>query len=295
MNELKVFRSCTVVLALALGTAGTGWGTVAACATATPGTSLATLGTGATNGCYQDDISYTSLNLTGAGNTGGGTAPTTASISIYSTGTAASGNTIGPVNLFVDGYASITNDGTSSETGTVDAQVTANTGLGVGGLTYTAPTSSALHWAYTTLTLAPTVAVVGTGDTVTITENFCLNANQATTGNGCNAVDQGTIVAKYSGNTTVAFTCTFGTMGICLSGTSGEVDFAALPFAPTTIAMTDAVTIDRVGGGGTVTLTNFEDTFGETSIGPEPASFGLMGAAIASLALIGWRKRKRQS
>jgi hypothetical protein len=294
MTELKMFRSCTVVLALALGTAGTGWGTVAACATGTPGTSLTALGTAsATSGCFQDDLSYTSLNLTGGAFTGGGTAPTTASISIYSTGTAASGNTIGPVNLFVDGYASITNGGTSSETGTVDAQVTANTGVGVGGLTYTAPTSSALHWAYTTLTLAPNVAAVGTGDTVTITENFCLNANQATLGNGCNAADQGTITATYTGSTTAAFTCAFGTTGICVTGT-GEVNFAALPFAPTTIAMTDAVTIDRVTGT-TVTLTNFEDTFGETSIGPEPASFGLMGAAIASLALIGWHKRKRQS
>jgi hypothetical protein len=59
--------------------------------------------------------------------------------------------------------------------------------------------------------------------------------------------------------------------------------------------MTDAVTIDRVGGGGTVTLTNFDDAFGEISVGPEPASFGLMGAAVASLAFIGWRKRKQQS
>jgi hypothetical protein len=294
MNVRKIFRSCTVVLALAIATAGTGWGGVAACATTTPGTSLATLGLASTtSGCALDDLSYTSLNLTGAASTFGGTTPTTTGISIYSTGTAANGNTIGPVDLFVDGFASITSTGT--ETGTVDTQVTANTGVGVGGLTYTAPSSTALHWAYSTLTLAPTVAVVGTGDTVTITENFCLNATQATLGNGCNAADQGTIVAKYTGSTTVGFTCTFGTAGICLSGTSGEVNFASLPFAPTTIAMTDAVTIDRVGGGGTVTLTNFDDAFGEISVGPEPASFGLMGAAVASLAFIGWRKRKQQS
>lgn len=295
MNELKIFKNFTLVLALALGSAETMWGTVAGCATASPGTSLSTLGTASTtSGCFTDDLSYTSLNLTGGGSTGGGTTPTTANIFIYSTGTAASGNTIGPVNLFVDGFASITNGGTSSETGTVDLQATANTGVGVGGLTYTGPTNAALHWAYSTLTLAPSVAAVGTGDTVTITENFCLNASQATAGGGCNAVDQGTITAEYTGSTTAAYTCVFGTAGICLSAASNEVNFASLSFLPSTIAITGAVTIDRVTGT-TVTLTNFEDSFGEMSIGPEPASFGLMAVALVSLALVGWRRRQRQS
>jgi hypothetical protein len=293
MNELKMFRSCTVVLALALGTAGTGWGTVAACATAPPGTSLSALGTAsATSGCFQDDLSYTSLNLTGAGRTGGGTTPTTGNIDIYSMGTASSLNTIGPVNLFVDGFGSMNSSGT--ETGTVAVQATANTGT-VGGINYSTPSNTALHWAYSTLTLNPAASVVGTGDTILVTENFCLNATQAIVGNGCNAVDHGVITAQYTGSTTPVFTCTFGTVGICLGAASNEVNFAGLSFAPTSIAITDAVTIDRVALGGTVTFTNFENSFGEFAVGPEPASFGLMGAALAGLALAGWRKRKLQS
>jgi hypothetical protein len=294
MNELKMFRSCTLVL-LTLGTAGSGWATVSACVTSTPGTFLSTMGTGSTtSGCFQDDLSYTALNLTGGAFTGGGTMPTTGNIGLYSTGTAASGNTIGPVNLFVDGFATINGGGASSETGMVAVQATANTGVGVGGLTYTGPTGSGLHWAYTTLTLAPAVAAVGAGDTVTITESFCLNASQATLGNGCVAADQGTITAQYSGNTTVAFTCTFGTAGICLSATSGGVSFGSLPFAPTTIAITDLVSITRTTGT-TVTLSNIENSFGEQSFTPEPASFGLMGAALATLFALGYRRPKRKS
>lgn len=293
MNELKTIRSGTFILALALGTAGTGWATLTGCAT-TAGTAvpLSTLGTGSTtSGCFLDDLSYTNLNLTGGNSTAGGTTPTTATIDIYSTGTAASNNTIGPVNLFVNGFSSINSSGT--ETGTVNAQVTANTGL-VGGVTYTAPTNLALHWAYASLTLAPTVGPVGTGDTVTITESFCLSATQAAVGGTCNAADQGTITAKYTSSTTAVFTCAFGTVGICLSAASNEVSFSSLAFAPTTIATSSVVTIDRVGGGGTVTLTNFEDSFGEVSVGPEPASWGMMGAALAGLVAIGWRRRRQQ-
>jgi hypothetical protein len=294
MIELKLFRSCTLVL-LALGTAGTGWASVSACGT-TPASQQALSFYGATstaNGCFQDDLSYTNLNVTGGAFTGGGTLPTTGNIDIYSTGTAASGNTIGPVNLFVDGFASIASGGTSSETGTVGLQASANTGT-VGGNTYVAPTGAGLHWAYTTLTFAPAAAAVPTGDSVTITENFCLNASSATVGSGCVAADQGTITATFTGSTTAVFTCAFGTAGICLSASSGGVDFATLPFAPTTIAITDLVNINRIGGT-TVTFTNFENTFGESSFTPEPASFGLMGAALASLAVLGCRRRNRQS
>jgi hypothetical protein len=294
MIELKMFRSCTLVL-LALGTAGTGWASVAGC-----GTTLATQqalsfygAASAANGCFQDDLSYTNLSLSGGGSTGGGVSPTAANLDIYSTGTAASGNTIGSVSLFVDGFASIASGGTSSETGMVGLQASANTGT-VGSVTYTAPTTAGLHWAYTTLTFAPAVAAVGAGDTVTITENFCLNASQAITGNGCVAADQGKITATFTGSTTAVFTCSFGTAGICLSASSGGVDFGTLPFAPTTIAITDLVNITRVTGT-TVTLTNFENTFGESSFTPEPASFGLMGAALATLFALGYRRPKRKS
>jgi hypothetical protein len=197
------------------------------------------------------------------------------------------------VDLFVEG-GSLTATGASSETWTVNVQVTANTGT-VGGIIYSSPTGAGLHWAYTTLTLAPAVAAVGAGDTVTITENFCINASQANTGGGgCTAADHGTITASYTGNTTAVFTCAFGTAGICLSASSAEVNFGAMPFAPTTIAMADLVSI-HVVNGSTVTLNNFENSFGENSFAPEPASFALMGAALASLAVLGYRKRKRQS
>ncbi len=292
MNELKILRSCTLVL-LALGTAGTGWGTVAACATTAPGTPISSLGTGsATSGCYQDDLSYTALNLTGGASTGGATLPTTANTYIYSTGTAASGNTVGPVNLFVEG-GSLTGAGLSSETGTVAMQATANTGT-VGGINYSSPTGGGLHWAYSTLTLTPSVAEVDAGDTVTITENFCINASQATLGNGCTAADHGTITASYTGSSTAVFTCVFGTAGICLSATSAGVNFGAMSFAPTTIAITDLVSVNHVNGT-IVTLNNFENSFGESSFTPEPASFGLMGAALASLQILGYLRRKRQS
>src|ERR1700733_9671233 len=134
MNELKILRCCTTIL-MGLGTAGTAWGTVAACATTAPGTAMSSLGTGSTtSGCYQYDLSYTALNLTGGASTGGATQPATSNTYIYSIGTAPSGDTAGPVNLFVEG-GSLTGIGTSSETGTVALQATANTGM-VGGINY---------------------------------------------------------------------------------------------------------------------------------------------------------------
>ena len=292
MNELKILRSCTLVL-LALGTAGTGWGTVAACATTAPGTPMSSLGTGsATSGCYNDDLSYTALNLTGGVSTGGATLPTTANTYIYSTGAAASGNTVGPLNLFVEG-GSLTGLGASSETGTVAFQATANTGM-VGGINYSSPTGAGLHWAFSTLTLTPSVAEADAGDTVTITENFCINANQAIAGGGgCTAADHGTITARYSGSTTVAYTCAFGTAGICLSASSAGVNFGAMSFAPTTIAITALVSVNHLNGT-TVTLNNFENSFGESSFAPEPASFALMGVALAALVALRWGFTRHQ-
>lgn len=293
--QFRISGSHALLVALALGTAGSSWGAIAACATTAPGGSLASFGTvnTPTNGCRQDDLSYGALNLTGGTSAGGGTTPTTANIDIFSTGTAASANTVGPVNLFVDGFASIGGGGTSSESGTVAALVTANTGAGVGGgAAYTAPTNASLHWAFLGLQLNPTAAEVDTGDTITITENFCLNATQATVGGNCTTADHGILSATFTGSTTPVFTCAFGTAGVCATAASSLANFAGLTSLNiTTIDLTEAVSITRAATT-TVTLTNIEDIFTEQAV-PEPGTFGLIGVAFAGLGVMTFRRRKQ--
>jgi len=293
-SNVELMKSPILFFSLALSTAGTGWSAIAACSTTALGTHLSTMGMGSTaNGCAEVDLSYSNLSLTGTSSSGRGTTPTTATIDLYSSGTAASGNNAGPVDLFTDGFASITGaSGTSTEAGMVGMQAAANTGGSYTGGTYPTPSNPNLHWAYTGLQLNPSAAAVGAGDSITIVENFCLNATSATVAGNCTAANHGTLTATFTASTTPTYACVFGTSGVCASGTSSSVSFAGLTLAATTIAITEAVTLDRVGAT-TVTLTNVEDIFSEGAVSPEPGTFGLIGVALIGLGAIGYRKRKR--
>ncbi len=274
------------------------WGGVTSCSAIPPGTTLATLGTGAGNGCASIDLSYTNFALSNATATGAGTTlPTSSNLYAYSTGTAAIGNTVGPVDLFTDGFASVGGNGTAfSETATISAQVTANTGGSYTGGTYPSPTSG--MWTITGLQLNPT-ASGGGSETIVITENFCVGATSATVGSGgCTAAEQGTLTATYNGSSAAAFTCTFNgsTSGVCGgNGASSSASFSSLGYAVTTVAISETANLSATGVHGSATLTDIENIFTESTAAaatPEPSSFVLMGCALAGLVLLSSRIRR---
>lgn len=287
------FARVGLVLAAFVLAANIGWGSYSACAGAAKRNKLgaytqSTPGTG----CSVTDASFENMSLANPVGTGTFTAQTTSTDDIYATSTAASGNTVGPVNFFFDPAAAAdweVTAGTSTEGATINYNAIAHTS-GVAPFA-PAPTSAGYSWLFDSIILLPTATIsAGGGNTITITEVFCLGA---TTTVGCAAADKGTITAKYTNNSTVAYTCAFGSAG-CVSGTSNTVDLSAA-LQTGTIAISETYLLSRTGSTGNLTLTDIKDTFGEDAESPEPSTFVLLGTALAAVGLLRFRAPDRRS
>ncbi len=283
-SRIALARAGLMLAAFVLA-ANTSWGSYSACAGAAPGNTLgsytqSTRGTG----CSITDASFENISLTNAVGTGTFTAQSTSTDDIHATSTAASGNTVGPVDFFFDPAAAADwqlTASTSTEGATINYNAIAHTS---GSAPFApAPTTAGDQWLFDSIILTPTATIsAGGGNTITVTEVFCLGA---TTTAGCAAADKGTITATYTNNSTVAYTCIFGSTG-CVSPTSNTVDLtAALQTAA--IAVSETYLLSRTGlTGATLTLTDFENTFGEDAESPEPSTFILLGTALIAIGLL---------
>jgi hypothetical protein len=254
------------------------YGGIVACQTASNTQSeLVTLGTGTTNGCYQDDLSYSNIALSG-----GDTIGSTAQIHLYGGGTAASLDTVGPVDMFTSGFTTA-GGGAGTDSGTVTVQVNAN----AAGASPTPPDS---FWNITHLQLDPTIAAAN-NISVTITEDFCLNATQATTGGNCSAANTYVLTATYATDSaTAVFNCTVNSASCGASETGGVVTFSENVFS---IAVSEQISIADTAGHGNIggTVTDVENIFTEDGVTPEPSTFILLGSALLGLTV--FRKRKK--
>ena len=180
--------------------ASTSWAGFSACATTTPGNALSTAGynpQSTANGCTDVDLNFENIGLNPAST--GNNAPTTANIDLSASGGAISGNpsTITPIlATFTSPTAAgqtsngwyLSAGGTQTQVSNVDFTAVIN---GTNG-----PTNPAGdHWVMDALTLAIGTEQVQGTNSITVQENFCVNA---TTTTGCAPGSTGHILATIT-------------------------------------------------------------------------------------------------
>jgi hypothetical protein len=281
---------------------GHAYGAVVACATAfTAADTFTHYGAGATNGCFQADKSFTTLAVgAGAACTAGAGCTTSANgnTDIWATGTLSALSSPGLGGTVTANLAPSSNIWTLTGSGTDTAALTY-----VVQSNETCPGGAGLHCAIGgNVGLAPTGSIVtttagGATETITVTENFCINA--ATTA-GCLAANSGTIEGEITinGSTSGTFaTFTFlnclagASVGTCNGGVTGSS--IALTGFFNEIAVSNSISLTRVNGDfATLDLTNIANSFQEFEETPEPSTFALFGTALAGLGFLRLRSKK---
>jgi hypothetical protein len=246
---------------------------------------------GASAGCEQVDKEFNNFSYSAGGSNpeAGGSVGTTFA---GSTPTGAIGITFGSSSP----VWSVTSAGATS-TGVVTYTNTVDPAYGPGGGAFYAITSLEL-FATASFTLP-----AGTSDNVTLFEYFCAGGSAAcTTGTLTDGINLAAPTAGYiefidqgtgSGSTSSEVIC-FNNGATSCTPTSGFlINFATSNYSAgfTNILVSSGISVSSVSGTQ-VSLNNFTENFFETLDTPEPATFGLMGAALAGLSLLGLRKRR---
>jgi len=263
--------------------ANVSWASTGSCATTED---LGFYGTGTANGCYEVDQTFSNFAVANSGSITPTQSPTTVDITGSSTYAGSSPWTV-----------------TSTFTGATaaDWEATGSFGANVEGtITYLTNTSEAEFSVpgYPTLPSGYSIGITeveltadakdGTnvGDSITITETFCIGSAACTTGPTGNEI---TLTATFSGDgtTTATYGCStladaHATCGSASSSSPIEVSFNT---NVTTLNFTDTYNL-VVHGDSTDTLTSFANVFGTDEFAPEPASFLLLGTALAGLGLL---------
>lgn len=270
---------------------------VTACPTSSTGSALNSFPSGniPTLGCGDVDLGFNNFTAGGTVYNGAtGTTLTTGLADIYApTGPSPSGNTQGTISDDFDvpgtsTWSVASGSGVHSDTSNIGYEATVLNGIsGV-----TPPSSSGYIWAINSLGIGATYAADPAGDSIVIHEQICGGATSVTVGSGgCTAADSATITETITGGTnpTIAYSSSSLTGTVFTFNSSTGILTSSIGF--TQIAINDSVVISRGTGDGTVTLTSYSNSFGQFAESPEPATFGLMGAALAGLGALRLRNR----
>jgi hypothetical protein len=289
-------REGFAVAAALLFSACTGKASINACPAL--GRTISSFGSQSTsNGCYENDKTFTNFALTGSSGFGNNPIlPTAATIDFSTETTFLSVTTPWTVTAFFSGVQETGASRASATTSLVYLTNSHDTAANDPG----APSPTAGYSFYIdSITLGvsgSTGSSVG-GDTISVAQMFCAGNTTCTTTNSI------MITAMYGNNSsTPSFNCSAGateTFGACAgahSATANLVSYQTLLNTSTTYTVT-AYSETNVPPGQNIptmsTLNYFSDTFGEIETTPEPSTFGLFGSALVALYIYGARRGPR--
>ena len=263
------------------------------CPTGAPSTSLPTgslqgINANSPTGCQGVDLQFSGFSTAGSINGGGGNAnafPGISDITMGITGGAVSGDTISPIRAtFYDPHNSrnwfvTQNVGGQPLLSILSYVVRVDNS---GAAPATPPASPGMQWSLNSVTLgyASILGIDGPGDYVTARTEFCLGATSVI---GCATANYGYIQAA----TTVAGTVLTAYFAGAVLPPSLTVNFAG---TYNLIAIRNTFTLARNNGGLVEFLRPFNE-FGQGPVVPEPATVGLVAAALCGLLVIARRRQ----
>jgi hypothetical protein len=273
------------------------WAADASCATKA---TLASYGTGAANGCYEIDQTFSNFGVTSGSAGVGSTVQSTSTDDIAGTNTFSAVTTPWTVTSTFSGATAA--DWTITGAGGVNTEGTITYITNTSQAEFTVPTgyptvTAGDHIAISSLSLTAS-ASTGTSatDTITITETFCIGTGACTTGATGNEI---TLTATYSGSgdTTATYGCTALTDAGATCGSASSATPITVTFASQVTTLNFSDNYNLVAHGTTTdTLNDFFNTFNTDEIGaPEPSTFLLLGAGLAGFGMLRVRAARRRN
>lgn len=322
----KTTRSLKVLAFVAIVgvSAGLGRASVTACGSATA-SDLASVASGInganassntpTQGCSQTDLGFSNFAVNPQAGSGTGNGPAPGSIAATTTG-----GVLGPGNATVSdigiSFAAAAGFTTGSNTAvaqtineTIGFQATPNLGRPGSNVEPAAPSI----WELTGVTALSITGLSVAADSnggiptgagapsVQITETVCIGQTSSASCVGTNEAIL-TILETYTGDSTGAIDTFSALNGSSCTGVSSSFGCVAsggsITFNPvTSVFVTEQVVLNHpiaVGTGAySIAFSSFTDPFQQEADSPEPSTFLLLGAALASLGAIRLRRRKQ--
>lgn len=282
---------------------------VTACGAA-PGDTLSSLAGAGTNipidGCGAINVGFSNFTVPASGSE---TAPPTATtIEVQASGTApaAVDGEFTSIGSGTTGWGILTALNTHTQTTDLDFAVSTNLDPAFappGGKVWALNGAAALSLVNPVIDITTGTDPIPVGTEILITETLCLNTNALA---GCTAADEVQVSVKYSndghltnttGITTLSSSCLSTTAFGCIVGTGAQLGTLSFNnvsqlYIEDVVTLQNPTTLPTTTDRYTISLNSFNFGFDQDTSSPEPASFGLMAAALAGLALFKYRSRK---